>query len=46
LIFVELPFAENVINYKFPKIKPEISKGQMDVVQELVDKMDLMTAGL
>ncbi|XP_059483189.1 X-ray repair cross-complementing protein 5-like [Neocloeon triangulifer] len=45
LISVELPFAEDVIDYKFPRTKQKSSEEQLEVLRELVDKMDLMQAG-
>ncbi|CAB3372389.1 Hypothetical predicted protein [Cloeon dipterum] len=44
LICVELPFANDVTSYKFPRSKPQVSEEQLKAVRDLVQNMNLMDA--
>jgi len=45
LVFSELPFFEDVINYKFNRTKQDVTQEQTDVIRELIEKMDLLESG-
>jgi hypothetical protein len=42
---VELPFAEDLRRFSFRKFKAEPKQEQLDAIDELIDNLNLMTAG-